>query len=166
VLEPAGVPDHALIVPCTEAAHLEEPLANRGRHVLVDPRVPHLVEQHVAGDLAHDHDAHVDATAELRTQVAVAAGRVGVEVDVDRRGLETRVLVPAERPANQPLVLGVRAEHADPLPHDDWGGPGVCVDAPAGQRRGRQDQDEEPRCDLRAHVGRVELRSWNPVAFA
>jgi hypothetical protein len=134
--------------------------------VLVDPGVPHLVEQHVAGDLTHDHDAHVDPTAELRTQVAVAPRRVGMEVHIDRRRIQARVLVPVERPANQPLVLGVRAENADPLPHDDRGGPGVCVDAPAGQRRGREDQDEEPRCDLRAHVGRVELRSWSPVAFA
>jgi hypothetical protein len=89
-----------------------------------------------------------------------------VEVHVDGWDLEAGVLVSAESPANQTLMLGVGAKHADRVGDDHGSRSRLRVYPSAGERRGRQDRDQEPRCDLRTHVGTVEHGSCGPIEDA
>jgi hypothetical protein len=89
-----------------------------------------------------------------------------VEADIDRWDLEPRTLVSAERPSDQALMLGIGAEDTDRVGDDHGSRPRLYMPTAAGERRGRQDQDQEPRCDLRVQADTVAPGSCEPIAGA
>ena len=87
LLVAAVVPISRRRVPRQQAAELEETIAVRPRHVLVDPDVPHLVQEVPASHLVHEHRADVDMTILGVAEVSSAAGGVRMEGDLDPRGV-------------------------------------------------------------------------------
>jgi hypothetical protein len=64
-----------------------------------------------------------------------------MEVNIDRRDLQSGMLVTPKGPSNQALMLGIGAEHADRVGDDHGTRSWLGVHTTARKHRGRKERD-------------------------
>lgn len=141
-------------VPGPQAPKLEEADALRPRHVLVNPDVPHLMEEVPARHLVHEHRADVDSTDLRVAEVAPASRAAPVEVDLDPGRVQPGTFEPRRRPLGESPLGWILREHHDTRPELQSRYLSRC-ERPGTDHR-HQSEDGTPESTDRAHGRTVE----------